>query len=787
MTQLSESTLESSIHPSNGRQHQLAFVNLVAPNAEEAFVVATMQQRYRRSVTLAIGVALLCIGVGIGIIVGHFSAPGHSIAVDPVIERAEDDVISSKLQSEMSADRLRQNLRHYARKPHVAGTPADLEGAEEIVETWLDQGLDSAKLVPYKVYLQHPPAADDERANKIQIVDPANGTAVFTSALREDPFDEEELLQDGIPPPFNAYSATGDVTGDLVYVNYGRLVDFEYLRNELLPNVSLEGKILILKNGEMPRYTKIVNAERFGAVGVVLFSEPSSASNPMERPYPNGTLLPGTAAQRGYVLKDVGDILTPGYPAKDFAYRSRVNETKMPKIPVHPIGYDDAKKLLLALTGPQAKKEWSGKLASFYRVGPGFKAPYQGMTTRLVVNSVSELKYTYNTVGFIRGSVEPDRYVIIGNHRDAWALGAVDPSSGTATLMEVSRVFGKLKREIGWRPRRTLVFCTFAAEEYGLIGSIEWTEEFNKLIADRAVAYINMDIAVAGNYILWTSASPHLRPVIYEATKRVTDPDPSKSRQTVYDTMLERRGNSPSPSENVPVVNGIRYAGVSDHRGFILRLGVPYIMIYYQTYNMSFYSLYHTSYETIRFVETYVDPEYKFHLAAAQTLAEMVRILADSLVLPFNLSYYAQDLLIQVHFLTGSPLAAEIRQHGISLDHLTEAVIDFFEATQDFHQRTKDLDRNSHESVRQINDQLMQLEKAFIRELPGNRLDRHVLFSPCHTESKRDDMSHIFPGILDAYNDHNATTRWTKVAQQVAIVTHAIESASAILKDVTSW
>ncbi|XP_063954933.1 N-acetylated-alpha-linked acidic dipeptidase 2-like [Lytechinus pictus] len=800
--------MESTIHPASRarEQQRLAFMSLVAPNADEAFVVATMQDRYKRSVTLAVGIAILCVGIGIGVLVGHFSAPSHAAGGGGVIgdgggggrgservkfsysnfeAREADETITDRLMKEMSAERIRDNLRHYASKPHVAGTPADLEGAQDIMKTWLDQGLDSARLVPYKVYLQHPPSPDHELANKVQIINPINGSVMFTSSLREDSFDEEELEQEGIPPPFNAYSATGDVTGDLVYINYGRLEDYEYLQN-LTTNINFKGKILIAKYGMTGRNTKVVNAEKFGAAGLILFSDPRDLPTyglPHNGiPYPRGSFLPKTAAQRGSILKDIGDPLTPGYPAKDFAYRLELNDTSIPKIPVHPIGFEDAEKLLSALTGPQPGDGWNKDPRTIFEVGPGFKEPYIGMKVRLVVNSISAHHYTYNTVGFIRGDIEPDRYVIVGNHRDAWALGAVDPTSGTATLMEVSRAFGKLKQE-GWRPRRTIIFCSFAAEEYGLIGSIEWTEEFNHLLADRTIAYLNLDIAVAGNYVLWTSASPHLRPVVYAAAKKI--PDPDNNERSLYDTMVERKPDDLEPHR--PHVR--RTAGASDHRGFIMRLGVPFIMIFYGTINGSFYSLYHTSYETIRLVEEYIDPDYSHHLATTRVFAEMTRILADSLVLPFDVHRYSVELLSMWIDLNFSEASVDLLDHGISLERLKEAVYDFMGNCTEFQERVSNVNKSSPSAVRQINDQMMQLEKAFIKELPDNRLDRHVLFSPRFTEY--DARVGPFPGIADALHkilqDSNQETRWKVVSRQVAILTHAIEAATAVLKDVTSW
>ncbi|XP_072178184.1 putative N-acetylated-alpha-linked acidic dipeptidase [Diadema setosum] len=737
-----------------------------------------------RLLIATVAVVTLSAGIGVGVLIGYFSATSGGGGDSNPENRQADESISERILSEIRNENIRANLRYYASKPHVAGTAADREGAEHIRQTWQEQGLDSARLVPYQVYLQHSPSADNEElANKVQIIDPANGNAVFTSALREDPFGEEELTQDGIPAPYSAYSATGDV------------MDYEYIINELDPGANFTGKIVLSRIGGTDHFMKIAVAEKYGIAAMLFYADPGDYSVPPDvgLPYPDGRFLPDTAVQVGSISRYFGDPLTLGYPAKEFAHRRLLNETDLPKIPVQPISFRDAFTLLSAMAGPSPKEDWRGGLNSTYPVGPGFNIPYAGMRTRVVVNSVSDLYWTYNTVGIIRGEIEPDRYVLIGNHRDAWVLGSVDPTSGTACLMEISRVFGMLKKE-GWRPRRTLMFLSFGAEEFGLIGSIEWTEEFNRILADRAVAYLNLDIAVLDNFYLRAYATPHLRPVVYEATSKVEDPDPSDTRRTVYDTMRERLPDSENP--DLPAVYKIG-AG-SDYVSFEKRVGVPCIDGFYfydrDTLQLSFYSLYHTAYETVRLMETYIDPEYKFHQAISRTFGEMARILADSLVLPFDVTLYASDLRGMYLRLNDSSQAQNMADHGISMEPLERAVFEFSDVCNDFQNRLSSVDTTSTLAVRQVNDQLMLLDKAFLGDLPGeDRLDRHLAFSPRETSSRSDEVvpSGVFPGIIDALqdidDDPDQYGRWKVVAQQVAQLTHAFEAGSSVLRDVTKF
>ncbi|XP_071954783.1 N-acetylated-alpha-linked acidic dipeptidase 2-like [Antedon mediterranea] len=735
----------------------------------------------RRHVVCAV-VVMLVVGIGIGIGIGF--VVGRMKAENPE-SREADEGIRDRIMNEINSNNIRNNLKILTTKPHVAGTENDLSGAQFIQKTWLDQGLDTVKLLPYKVLLQHPPHPTSPDRNKVEIFNPGDPSSkpLFESASREDPFNEEELLQDGIPPPYLAYSATGEVQGDLVFVHYCRVKDLNYLTNTV--GINLKDKILIARMSGIPRFNKVKNAEEYGAAGLILYPDPEDYSS--WESYPNGTGLPSTAAPRGSILSELGDPLTPGYPSKDYAYRLNVSDAGLPKIIVHPIGYADAKELLSKMEGEQAPR--TGTLDIEYRTGPGFKAPYKDYRVRIVINSNTSQHWTYNVMGYLKGEFEPDRYILIGNHRDAWGLGSVDPTSGTACLLELSRVFGKLKQE-GWRPRRTIIFGSWGAEEFGLIGSVEYTEEFYMNLVERAVAYLNIDIAVAGSYVLRVSGSPHLANVALDSAKTVRDPSAAfDDKTTLYNTMSVRL-TSPGNNSNknsfreIPMV-----LGGSDYYGFVFGVGVPTISAFY-SYNFydhwrSFYPLYHTSYETFRLMDELIDPGFKTHQAVAQIFGEMLRRLGDEYILPIDVVAYADYIQRQFDDFKSLNISKEITNHGFSFDYLEGAITNFSIAASNFNDRLKHIDKERVLDVRKVNDQMALLDRAFLdREgLPRlnlqQRIQRHVLFAPTN--------EHPFPGLYTAMKIEDEELRWQSVDKQLSVLTFTIESAASTLLDVVSW
>uniref|UniRef100_A0A8C5WWD8 Folate hydrolase 1 n=1 Tax=Laticauda laticaudata TaxID=8630 RepID=A0A8C5WWD8_LATLA len=383
---------------------------------------------------------------------------------------------------------------NFTQQPHLAGTEENLHLAEQIQANWKAFGLDSVQLTPYEVLLSYP---NETSPNYISFID-ERGQEIFNTSLSEPVPAGYDTVED-IVPPYSAFSARGEPEGDLVYVNYGRIEDFHRLEREM--GINCSGKIVIVRYGKIFRGNKVKNAYLAGAKGLILYSDPADSCAPGVQPYPDGWNLPGGGAQRGNVLllDGAGDPLTPGYPAKEYAYRLKEAQSAANlNIPVHPIGYHDAEKLLKEMGGaPAPDDSWKGQLSVPYNVGPGFTGTSSKRKIRMHIYSFKQVRRIYNVIGILRGETEPDRYVILGGHRDSWVFGGIDPQSGAAVVHEVVRIFGKLKQE-GWRPRRTVIFASWDAEEFGLMGSTEWAEENVKILQERAVAYINADSSIEG-------------------------------------------------------------------------------------------------------------------------------------------------------------------------------------------------------------------------------------------------------------------------------------------------
>ncbi|KAF6720902.1 Glutamate carboxypeptidase 2 [Oryzias melastigma] len=447
----------------------------------------------------------------LGFIIGWFAKPSHTNKED---HKASDEHLKEFLE-EIQADRIREHLRKFTRLPHLAGTEQNLKYAEQIKEEWQEFGLDSVEMVPYDVLLSYP---NKSQPNHISIVDQL-GNEVFVTSLAEPVPQGYEDVTD-IVPPYSAFSAKGQPEGDLVYVNYGRTEDFLQLEREMGINVT--GKIVIVRYGKIFRGNKVKNAMLAGAKGIIMFSDPADYWATGVQPYPDGWNLPGGGAQRGNVLNlnGAGDPLTPGYPAKEYTYRFSLEEgVGLPDIPVHPIGFNDAIHLLKNMGGEIPPNNWKGALNVSYRIGPGFTDEFKSQKVRMNIYSNNQITRIYNVIGKIRGALEPDRYVILGGHRDAWVFGGIDPMSGAAVVHETVRSAGLLL-EKGWRPRRSIIFASWDAEEFGLLGSTEWAEDNARLLQQRAVAYINADSAIEGMYTLRVDCTPSLHTVVYDVTKQ---------------------------------------------------------------------------------------------------------------------------------------------------------------------------------------------------------------------------------------------------------------------------
>uniref|UniRef100_UPI004038B3CD putative N-acetylated-alpha-linked acidic dipeptidase isoform X1 n=1 Tax=Callospermophilus lateralis TaxID=76772 RepID=UPI004038B3CD len=717
----------------------------------------------------------------VGFLVGWFIKPPKETIRAP----HHGQSIRGNLLSEMKAENIRSFLRSFTKLPHLAGTEENLLLAKKIQAQWKKFGLDSADLAHYDVLLSYP---NEINANCISIVD-GHGTEVFKTSYLEPPPDGYENVTN-IIPPYNAFSAQGMPEGDLVYVNYARTEDFFKLEKEM--NINCTGKIVIARYGKIFRGNKVKNAMLAGAVGITLYSDPADYFAPGVQPYPKGWNLPGTAVQRGNVLNlnGAGDPLTPGYPAKDYTFRLNIEEgVGILKIPVHPIGHNDAEILLCQLGGTAPPdKNWKGALNVSYNVGPGFTGNESFRKVRMQVHNTNKITRIYNVIGTLRGSVEPDRYVILGGHHDSWVFGGIDPTTGTAVLQEIAQSFGKLIRRGNWRPRRTIIFASWDAEEFGLLGSTEWTEENVKILQERSVAYINSDSSIEGNYTLRVDCTPFLYQLMYKLTKELQSPDEGFKGKSLYESW--NKESSPEFS-GMPRIS--KLGSGNDFEVFFQRLGIASGRSQYtkdwKMHKFSSYPLYHSVYETYELVETFYDPMFKYHLTMAQVRGGMVFELANSIVLPFDCRDYAVVLKKYADKIYNISMKhpQEMKTYSVSFDALFSAVNNFTEIASKFSKRLQDLDKSNLILLRIMNDQLMFLERAFIDPLglPDRPFYRHVIYAP---SSHNKYAGKSFPGINDVFFDieskMNPSKSWEEVKTQIFFFPFMVQDTAGTLRQV---
>uniref|UniRef100_A0A8W8I1Q4 PA domain-containing protein n=1 Tax=Magallana gigas TaxID=29159 RepID=A0A8W8I1Q4_MAGGI len=426
-------------------------------------------QNTRRFLLLAVVAAI--VGLVIGLLIGRFGIRSDNddyriTGISETFVQDADPTISEEIMDNINSDNIRQylsavpatSLAYTAKistlsyqipiaklKPPFPSFLSKSHAAKDLQEFWRSVGLDETFITPYDVLLSYPETKDESKMNRIFVYDSA-GQVVWKSALYEPILDPSEN-KSNVVPPFNAYSAPGDVNStDLVYVNYGRVEDYRWLAQNT--DINITGKIVLARYGKIFRGDKARQAEIRGAKGIILYSDPEEYADNSENTdvYPHDWFLPESGTQRGSIYLGIGDPLTPGYPATETAYRLNESDpnTMLPKIPCHPIGYGVAKTLMSYMSGDQVPASWRGGLNITYRFGGPLKQ--SGWKIRIRISTANTRRKTYNVFGVIRGSVEPDRYVLLGNHLDAWVFGAIDPSSGTAVMKEVSRVMGNLVR-----------------------------------------------------------------------------------------------------------------------------------------------------------------------------------------------------------------------------------------------------------------------------------------------------------------------------------------------------
>ncbi|CAF1392354.1 unnamed protein product [Rotaria sordida] len=587
----------------------------------------------------------IALALGLGIIIGHFAitkrTSNTSSKYDRLTKPADQRNYQTFINSIQPAN-IEANLKDFTSRPHIAGLPEDLESAQVIEQRWKSDGLQVTKL-KYNVLLSYP---DNNNPNQVTLKSD-NGMVIFQTAGVEKIYDS---TQPKIVNPFLAYTPNGTVSSTtLFYANYGELEDFQTLVS-LVGNASLQGSIIIMRYDHIFRGDKIMHAQYFGAVGAILYNDPADYApfgTTSNQVYDQKWFMPPSGVQRGSASIMNGDPLTPIYPSTDYMYRVREDSVRfLPKIPAQPIGYGEAQVILQYLQGSEVPVEWRGTLPNVtYRYGGELR---NASTIEVKTYNRLERKDIYNVIGIMKGEIEPDRYIAIGNHRDSWTLGSVDPTSGTATLLEITRVLGQMYKN-DFRPRRSLMFCSWDAEEYGLIGSVEYVQEYVKVLGARIVSYLNVDLAVQGNYTVAIDTSPLLFDIILQAAKMVPSAyDPPGL--TVYDKWMNVNRNNVTNEPNM----GYGLGSGSDYYGFDQLIGSSNMDLRY-TYNFADYGnqnsypLYHTSYEVFSTMKNFIDPDFEYINQAHRTIGQLwgvlTLLLSETLVLQFNVTRYATALI----------------------------------------------------------------------------------------------------------------------------------------------
>ncbi|CAK7208395.1 hypothetical protein SEUCBS140593_000158 [Sporothrix eucalyptigena] len=559
-----------------------------------------------------------------------------------------------------SNDSAAEWLRYYTSGAHLAGQ--NYSQAAWTRDRWAEWGAVS-HITAYDLYLNAP--ADHSLALLKASGDNSDAEEIkwevdFRASLVEDviPEDPTTGLKESVPT-FHGYSASGNVTGPVVYVNYGTYQDYADLEKA---NLSLKGAVALARYGGIFRGLKVKRAQELGAVGVLLYSDPGDDNGVTEangyKPYPDGPARHPTSVQRGsvqFLSIAPGDPTTPGYPSKPGVPRGPTDRY-IPSIPSIPISYEDALPILKALNGhgPTSKdfghwwtrNEGLGHKGVDYNIGP---TP----ADKVQVNLYNEQTYTttpiWNVLGIFNGSVLPNEVVVVGNHRDAWiAGGAVDPNSGSAVVNEVVRSFGVAAAQ-GWKPLRTIVFASWDGEEYGLLGSTEWVEEYLPWLKHASLAYINIDTGVGGPHF-GSSAVPLLHDLVYKVTSEVPSPNQTVPGQTVRDTWSGKIG---------PLGSGSDYTAFLDHAG-ITSVDVRFsggggggdgedaaaaaASGEKTADDIDPVYMYHSNYDSYHWMEKYGDPGFVYHKTMAQVLGLLVAHLATDLVVPFKAGDYADAL-----------------------------------------------------------------------------------------------------------------------------------------------
>jgi N-acetylated-alpha-linked acidic dipeptidase len=651
-------------------------------------------------------------------------------------------------------NRATAHSRALSSRSHIAGTPAQAITRDYVLDRMREWGLET-EMREYQVWLPHSTEARVWRTSP----------DTLELVLAEGPIPGDSVTaESGQIVMANGYSGAGDVSGEVVYVNYGLIED--YARLDSL-GISVHGKIAIARYGRSFRGIKAREAERHGATALLLYSDPADDGFVRGDVYPEGPMRSATAVQRGSVMNGAGDPTTPGWASVRGARRLPLDSTRVPRIPVIPLSWGNAAELLRDIRGSAIPQEWQGGLPFRYHVGPG---PVRGRVLVRLDTATSAVKSIWNTYGTIRGTEYPDQLVFLGAHRDAWGPGAVDDVSGTVSILEAARAIAEEARA-GRRPKRTIIFATWDAEEWGLIGSTEYVEEDAARLTSGGVAYLNQDVAAQGPNF-GSGGSPSLRATLRDVARAIDDPS---GRGSIYSVWRAARapGDTTEPSMGDP-------GGGSDFAGFYNHLGIPHL-------DWGFGGpggVYHSAYDTHEWMLRFGDPGYLRHAAAARVAAVVALRLANADVLPYDYAEFARTMK---QYLPAVERAARGRGWEFSLDTLARAIDGMEQAAAEL-ARVRDaaLARSSvpKGALARANAALLRVERALTRRegLRTRPWYRALIYA---ADENNGYSTMALPSVNEAIRAGDqglASREVVDLAARFALATRALEDATAGLR-----
>ncbi len=705
------------------------------------------------AITLCCGAALLAAAQFGQRLLG--ASPARIMGFSPEHGAAEIS-LEDRYKQQISTDEIRKFHRYFTSMPHPAGSVHNHEVAEHIAELWKQQGLEDVVIRQYDVLGTRPVSTS------LEMTAPAH----YQAGLREAGYDADpDTKNPEVANAWMGYSASGDVTAPVVYAHSGNPEDYELLKKN---GIDVKGKIVLVRYSNPYSYRgfKALTAEKMGVAALLIYSDPAEDGFKQGKVFPDGPWGPETHIQRGAITYDFivpGDPLTPGWASVPGAKRIPENEARsLPHLVALPLSWHDAKPLLENMNGPVAPKGWQGGLPFTYHLTGAVQA-------HVNVKMDNSTQPYYVVEGRIRGSEFPDEWVLLGNHHDAWEYGGVDPSSGTASMMELTRSFGSLLKS-GTRPKRTLVFCSWDGEEIGLTGSTEWGEQFADDLRKKLIAYLNVDSSASGPNFEG-GAVGSLAPMLLETTRSIADPSGGNLHDAWLKSAAASQKHKSTPSVNDSNVVNTRLGSGSDHTVFLNFLGRPVITLQFD----GPYGVYHSMYDNFYWMNHFGDPGYKYHATMSALWGVTALRLAQADVLPFDFGAYGRTLDGFLDDLKKNPSydAGKLRLTAL------ETRAKEFAAAGDAVRKTLDAGVASgkfdSKSAEPYNQSILKVEGNWLNPdgIPGRPWFKHLLYCARYT------YAHLeLPGLTEAVEAKN----WDEANRQSDILAKAIDTNIALLK-----